>query len=213
MRRRLMTLRTIACLMLTFCIVANDNTFLLAGQFNATRSVGDQVEGWSKLPGTDGKEHSLADLKAYDVVIVVFTCNSCPYAVDYEDRINALARKFAEAKTNAVVVAINSNKIDADLLPAMKKRAEDKAFQFSYLFDESQQVAKQFGAVRTPEFFVLDKERRIAYMGAFDDNTKADAVTQKYLESAVDAMLASKPIEIKETAPVGCLIRFDRKRK
>ena len=146
-------------------------------------------------------------------MVVVFTCNSCPYAVDYEDRINALARKFTEAKLNAVVVAINSNKIEADLMPAMKKRADEKSFAFSYLFDEAQVVAKQFGAVRTPEFFVLDKERRIAYMGAMDDNTKPEAVTQRYLDSAVEALLASKPIAVKETAPVGCLIRFERKRK
>ncbi len=188
-------------------------THATAGQFNATRNIGDKVEGWSKLPGTDGKEHSLADLKSYDVVVVVFTCNSCPYAVDYEDRINALARKFKDSKSSAVVVAINSNKIEADLMPAMRKRAEEKSFEFAYLFDESQQVAKQFGAVRTPEFFVLDKDRNIVYMGAFDDNTKADSVEARYLELAVESLIATKPIGTKETAPVGCLIRFDRKRK
>jgi peroxiredoxin len=116
-------------------------------------------------------------------------------------------------KQNAAVVAINSNKIEADLMPAMKKRAEEKSFQFAYLFDEAQQVAKQFGAVRTPEFFVLNKERRIVYMGALDDNTKAESVTKKYLESAIDALTASKPIAVAETAPVGCLIRVERRRK
>ncbi len=189
------------------------NLTVLGGQFNPTRSIGDQVSGWSKLPGTDGKEHSLGDLKSFDFVVVVFTCNSCPYAVDYEDRINSLAKRFVESKQSAVVVAINSNKIETDLMPAMKRRAEEKAFQFAYLFDDAQEVAKQFGAVRTPEFFVLNKERQIVYMGAMDDNTNADSVTKKYLESAIDSLTTGKPIVTAETAPIGCLIRFDRRRK
>ncbi len=90
----------------------------------------DKVQGWSKLPGTDDKEHSIEELRDYDTLVVVFTCNSCPYAVDYEDRINALAKKFAHNKSSAAVVAINCNKVEADLLPAMKKRAQEKAFVF-----------------------------------------------------------------------------------
>jgi peroxiredoxin len=186
---------------------------VLGGQFNPTRSIGDQVTGWTKLPGTDGKDHSLEDLKSFDFVVVVFTCNSCPYAVDYEDRINGLAKRFVDLKQNAVVVAINSNKIETDLMPAMKKRAQDKSFRFDYLFDASQEVAKQFGAVRTPEFFVLNKDRKIVYMGALDDNTKPDLVTKRYIETAIDAAVAGKPIEVAETPPVGCLIRFERRRK
>jgi peroxiredoxin len=184
-----------------------------AGQFNPTRSIGDQIQGWSQLPGTDDRLHSMEDLKAHDVIVVVFTCNSCPYAVDYEDRINTLAKKFADAKINAAVVAINSNKVEADLLPAMKQRAESKGFRFDYLFDESQEVAKQFGAVRTPEFFVLNKERKIAYMGAMDDSTKPESVTQRYVEAAVDAVLAGRSVAVTETAPIGCLIRFERRKK
>ena len=202
---------------LSFAMLATSCTVscsvLLAGQFNPTRSIGDQVTGWSKLPGTDGKEHSLEDLKSIDFVVVVFTCNSCPYAVDYEDRINALAKRFVDLKQNATVVAINSNKIESDLMPAMKKRAEEKSFRFDYLFDESQEVAKQFGAVRTPEFFVLNKERKIVYMGSLDDNPKGTSITKKYIESAIDSLVSGKPIETTETAPVGCLIRLDRRRK
>ena len=206
-------LLNVAAIYVAAIYVASINAPLFAGQFNPTRNIGDQVTGWTNLPGADDKLHSLSDLKAFDVVVVVFTCNSCPYAVDYEDRINSLAKKFVDSKVSAAVVAINSNKIEADLLPAMKKRSTEKGFQFAYLFDESQEVCKQFGAVRTPEFLVLDKDRRIAYMGAFDDNTKAELVKQKYLEDAVSALLASKPVAIQETAPVGCLIRLDRKRK
>jgi peroxiredoxin len=212
MARRFASLSAVvACASLSLLLLSAYS--VQAGQFNATRSIGDKVEGWSKLPGADGKEHSIDDLKQFDFLVVVFTCNSCPYAVDYEDRINALAQQFSANQTKAAVVAINSNKIEADLLPAMKKRAEEKKFQFPYLFDESQQVAKQFGAVRTPEFFVLNKERQIVYMGALDDNTVPTAVTKKYLEEAIDALVAEKPVAVAETAPVGCLIRFDRKRK
>jgi len=182
------------------------------GQFNPTHNIGDHIEGWSKLPGTDGKEHSMANLQDRDVLVVVFTCNSCPYAIDYEDRINALSQLMIDSKLNAAVVAINSNKIEADSLTAMKKRAADKKFTFPYLFDASQEVCKQFGAVRTPEFFVLDQERRIAYMGAMDDHTKPELVTKKYVEDAMLALLKGEQIEPTETAPVGCLIRFERQR-
>ncbi len=183
-----------------------------AGEFNPTHNIGDQVAGWSKLPGTDGREHSMEDLKNRDVLVVVFTCNSCPYAVDYEDRINSLSKMFVESKINAAVVAINSNKVEADLPPAMKKRSEEKRFSFAYLFDESQEVCKQFGAVRTPEFFVLNRERRIVYMGALDNNTNPAMVTKKYVEEAVTATLKGEKVATAETAPVGCLIRFDRRR-
>lgn len=195
------------------CLLAWSNLHAgRAGEFNPTHNIGDSVEGWNKLSGTDGHEHSMSDLKAREALVVVFTCNSCPYAVDYEDRIKALHQLIVDSQLNAAVVAINSNKIEADSLEAMKQRAADKKFTFQYLFDESQQVCKQFGAVRTPEFFVLDKERRIAYMGAMDDNTKSNQVTKQYVVDALSALLKGEQIEPAETAPVGCLIRFERRR-
>ncbi len=186
---------------------------LLGGEFNPTHNIGDQIEGWKDLPGTDGKTHSMSDLKESEFLVVVFTCNSCPYAVDYEDRINALAKSYSESKSSVAVVAINSNKIEADLLPAMKERAKEKKFTFPYLFDDSQQVCKQFGAVRTPEFFVLNQDRRIVYMGALDDNTKPELVTKRYVETAISALSKGEQVEPAETAPVGCLIRIDRRRR
>lgn len=186
---------------------------LLAGKYNSDRNVGDQPEAWVDLPGADDKAHSLKDLEKFDVVVVVFTCNSCPYAVDYEERINALAKKYQTEASRVTVVAINVNKIEADQLPAMKKRAEEKKLVYPYLYDDSQKIAKAFGAVRTPEFFVLDKQRRIAYMGAMDDNTKADKVKINYLEEAIAATLDGKPVSLTETPPVGCAIRYVRERK
>jgi len=183
-----------------------------AGTFNADRAIGDVVPAWTDLPGTDGRRHSWADLVDRDLVIVVFTCNSCPYAQDYEDRINDLARRFSAPTSRVAVVAINSNLVPADAPDAMRERARAKDYRFPYLFDESQAVARSFGAVRTPEFFLLDRERRILFMGAMDDNAAASAVTRHHLDDAVAAAIEGRPIEVAETAPVGCLIRYARRR-
>lgn len=184
----------------------------IAGAYNPDRAIGDVVPAWKDLRGTDGRLHSWHDVADRDAVVVAFTCNSCPYAVDYERRIDDLARKHAGKDARVAVIAINSNLIPEDSPEAMKRRAEERGFSFPYLFDASQEVAKSFGAVRTPEFFVLDRERRIVYMGGFDDATKPADVKKRHVEDAVEAVLAGREVAVKETAPVGCLIRFDRKR-
>ncbi len=184
-----------------------------AGTFNPDRSIGDTVPAWDELPGVDGSTHAWEEVADRDFVVVVFTCNSCPYAVDYEERINELAKRHAGPASRVAVVAINANLIPEDSLSAMKKRAESRGFVFPYLFDESQEVPKSFGALRTPEVFLLDKARQILYMGAIDDNTDADQVEVRYLEDAINAALAETEIAITETPPVGCLIRFKRRRR
>lgn len=184
-----------------------------AGQFNPTLNVGDIVPAWPKLPGADGREYAWDDFKDKQLLVVVFTCNSCPYAVDYEDRLNRLAQKYSAADSAVGVVAINANRIEADQLPAMKQRATEKGFTFPYLWDESQQIPRSFGAARTPEFFVLDSSRRILYMGAMDDNTQAAGVQRQYVQEAIDAHLKQQPLQVAETAPVGCAIRYVRERK
>jgi peroxiredoxin len=185
---------------------------LEAGKFNKKVSVGDAAPTFSKLPGTDDKDHSLADLKNKDIVVVVVTCNHCPVAVAYEDRIIAFTKKYAGKDDSKVaVVAINVNNLPADKLDKMKERAKAKGFNFPYLYDESQEIAKKLGATVTPEFFVLDKNRKIAYMGAMDDNQKTDSVKSKYLEDAVDALLEGKKISTTETRARGCSVKFDSK--
>lgn len=181
-----------------------------AGEFNKVLKVGDPAPEWKDLPGTDGKNHSLADLKAKDAVVVVFTCNSCPFAVDYEDRIVSFARKHAGENSKVALVAINVNTIKEDSLPEMKKRAEKKKFPFDYLFDETQQIAKLYGANYTPEFFVLGKDRKVVYMGAFDDTSRAADVKVHYVEDALLAALAGKAAPKAETLARGCKIRFNR---
>lgn len=177
---------------------------LPAGEFNEAKSYLDPAPAWKELPGVDGETHSLANLKDKPVVVVAFTCNSCPYAVDYEDRLIALANKH----DNVAVVAINVNLVKADKLEAMQQRATEKKFPFPYLFDESQEIAREYGASRTPEFFVLNKERKIIYMGSFDDNTDANEVTKHYVKDAIQAALTGERPSVIETAPIGCSIRY-----
>ena len=179
----------------------------LAGEFNKTLSVGDAAPAWKDLPGTDGKTHSLAD-HAGKVVVLVFTCNSCAVAQQYEDRIVAFARTY---KDKVAVVAVNVNTIPEDRLDAMRKKAETKKFPFEYLYDASQKIARDYGATYTPEFFVLTKDRKVAYMGAMDDKTKADEVKERYLEAAVDAVLKGARPAKAETVAHGCLIRYKRR--
>ena len=181
-----------------------------AGEFTSARNVGDPAPVWSDLPGADGKTHSLADLKDTKVVVVVFTCNSCPVAAEYEDRIIAFAKNHAE---DVAVVAINVNRIEEDNLEHMKERAESKKFPYLYLFDESQKIAKDFGATYTPEFYVLGPDRKIVYMGGMDDNSDPAIVTENYLEPAVESILKGTPLKTKETRAIGCRVRYARARK
>ncbi len=182
-----------------------------AGEFNEVLSIGDAAPVWKDLPGTDGKTHSLADLAKADVVVVVFTCTSCPTAVDYEDRLQTLTKKYASE--NVAVVAISVNRVDADKLPALTKRVEEKKFAFPYLYDESQKIAKDYGAIFTPEFFVLNKERKVVYMGAMDDSTDAAGVKIRYVEEAIVAAKKGEKPTVAETIARGCRVRYARERR
>ncbi len=184
---------------------------VLAGEYNQVLDIGDPAPAWEDLEGVDGNRHSLSDLEAKQVVVVVFTCNSCPYAVDAEDRLIALHNKYADQ--NVALVAINVNKVEEDLLPAMKQKAEEKGFKFPYLFDGTQKIARDFGAMVTPECYVLDSKRRVRYMGPIDDSPDGRQITKKYLESAIDAVLAGEDPEIQEQVPIGCRVRYERTRR
>jgi len=180
-----------------------------AGKFNKTLSIGDAAPVWTDLEGTDGKKHALADFKDHEAIVVVFTCNSCPVAEAYEDRIVA----FAKANPTVGVVAINVNTAKDDALPAMKARAVKKKFSFPYLFDPTQEIARKYGAKYTPEFFVLNKARKIAYMGAMDDKSPPGEAKVKHVENAVKAALEGKAPAVAETsAAAGCGIKFNPKK-
>lgn len=186
---------------------------LFAGKYNKTLSIDDAAPTFSDLKDSSGKAHSLADWKDKDVVVVAFICNTCEYAVAVENRLNALQTKLA-VDGKAVLVAINPNKVEGDSLEKMAERVKEKGFQFTYVHDdEMQSTAKAFGATRTPEFIVLNKERKVVYMGALDDSPDAEKVKRDYVSEAIDAALAGKSPEITETVPIGCTVRYQRDRR
>jgi len=184
----------------------------LAGKYNSVLSIGDPAPAWKELEGVDGKKHALADLADKEVLVVVFTCNSCPVATDYEDRILAFSKKFAGAGSKVGLIAINVNKVAEDRLDKMKERAEAKGFDFPYIYDDTQKIGRAFGAAFTPEFFVLNRERKVVYMGGMDDNSNPTEVKNNYLDPAVEAALAGKAPARPEAPAIGCRVRYARER-
>ncbi len=174
--------------------------------------VGDIVEDF-KLENIDGKYVSLADNPNNKGYIVVFTCNTCPWAKLYEQRIIDLHNKYAEK--GVPVVAINPNDVvkqPGDTMEEMKKRAKDKGMPYPYLRDDTQEVARAFGAAYTPHIFLLansDGNYKVSYIGAIDDNPRVAAdVTRKYVEEAVDAMLGGEEIKDTQVKGIGCTIKW-----
>lgn len=168
-----------------------------------------------KLKNVDGKMVSMSDYSTAKGFIVIFTCNHCPFSKKYEDRINALNKKYA--KKGFPVIAINPN--DASQYPDdnfenMVKRAKEKKFSFPYLHDESQAVAKSYGATKTPDVFILQKEGTdliVKYTGAIDNNSdNPKEATEKYVEAAVEDLLAGKPVQNTFTKAVGCSIKWKK---
>lgn len=174
-------------------------------------AVGDAATDFS-LKNVDGKKVSLADYKQAKGFIVVFTCNHCPYAVAYEDRIIALDKKYKPL--GYPVIAINPNDPAAqpkDSYEAMQARAKEKAFTFPYLFDDGQTIYPQYGAEKTPHVFVLKKtgnKQVVKYIGAIDNNYRnAAEATEHYVADAVDALIAGKEPVVSKTVAIGCSIK------
>ena len=174
--------------------------------------VGDQADDF-KLKNTDGKMVSLADFKDAKGFIVIFTCNHCPYAKAYEQRIMDLDKKFKSQGFPVIAISPNDPvSVPDDSYDNMVKRAKDKNYSFPYLFDETQQVARKFGAMRTPHVFVLTRGSKgydVKYIGAIDDNTEdASQVQHHYVEDAVNALLQGKQVPVTETKAIGCTIKW-----
>jgi peroxiredoxin len=181
-----------------------------AGKLNY--GVGDTVSEF-KLKNVDGKMVSLADYKSSKGVIVIFDCNTCPYSRAYNDRVIQLNKKYSSQ--GFPVVAINANdpeQSDGDSFSEMVDMAKRKGYDFPYLVDETQAVAKSFGATNTPHVFVLKNEDgafKVAYIGAIDDSPRnAASASKKYVENAVDALLAGKPVAQTKTKAIGCGIKW-----
>ncbi len=191
---------------------------LVASAFTAnTSSVSDGYEVGDiatdfKLKNIDGNMVSLADYKDAKGYIVIFTCNTCPYAVQYEDRIIALDKKYASKGFPVVAIMPNNPEVQpGDSMDAMKARAASKGFTFPYLFDDGQKIYPQYGATKTPHVYLLEKTKKgnvVRYIGAIDDNYKdAEAVNTKYVEEAVDALMNGKEIKETKTRAIGCTIK------
>lgn len=178
---------------------------------NKGYQIGDIATDFS-LQNIDGKMVSLADYTEAKGFIVIFTCNTCPYAVAYEDRIEALNKKYADKGYPVIAIMPNNTDVQpGDSLEAMQARAKAKGFTFPYLKDEGQKIYPQYGATKTPHVYVLEKTKQgnqVKYIGAIDDNYQDEAsVSKKYVENAVGALLQGKEIEEKETRAIGCTIK------
>lgn len=175
--------------------------------------VGDMAMDF-KLKNYDGRMVSMADYKDAKGYIVIFNCNTCPYSKAYDSRIIALNKKYASK--GFPVLTINPN--DPDLSPGdsfdeMKSQAKRNKYDFPYLVDETQDVARTYGATNTPHVYVLDKisdgKLKVVYIGAIDDNSRdAEAVTKKYVEDAIEAVMQSKSVPVTQTKAIGCTIKW-----
>jgi peroxiredoxin len=181
---------------------------LNAGKFNRQLSIGDAAPAWSGLIGTDGKTYATADWKDAPAIVVLFTCNHCPVAQAYTERIKRLAAEFQPRGVK--LLAISVSRLPADNLERMTARATEQNYNFPYVIDPTQETGRQYGATCTPHAFLLDGNRKIAYMGAVDDHWQAaEHVEDHYLRDAIEAVLAGRKPEIAETRQTGCGIEYE----
>jgi peroxiredoxin len=163
-----------------------------------------------KLKGVDDKYYSLEDFSGKKVLCIIFSCNHCPYVKAVEDRINAIAKDYSGS--SFALICINSNDEAThpeDSFVEMKKRAAEKEFSFPYLRDETQETAKAYDAVCTPDIYVYDENRNLKYRGRIDDNWKDETkVTRQELRMAIDKLLAGKEIDFEQIPSMGCSVKY-----
>jgi len=181
-----------------------------AGKYNKVISVGDKAPDISGIPAVENGEQkslTLSDIKE-DVVVVVFLANHCPVVGQYEDRVIDFTKDYKEKGVKVVGIAVSQQ--EGDKIPGIKNYMSEHKSNYIYGYDESQAIGKAYGATRTPQFFVLDKERKIRYTGAMDDNPREDKVTKTYLRDAVDAVLKGEKVAVEETNAVGCGVSYTK---
>jgi peroxiredoxin len=162
-----------------------------------------------RLPGIDGSEHTLESYGDQAILVLVQSCNHCPYVQAWEGRMKAIQSDYAGR--GVALVAVNSNdpeRYPEDSFEEMGRRAAREGFNFDYLWDEDQSFARALGAERTPEVFVFDRERRLVYHGAIDDSRDETAVGRQYLRDALDAVLDGREPPVAETPPSGCSVKW-----
>lgn len=187
--------------------------FLIAGTpFKKGYEIGDTVANF-KLKNVDGKEVALIDYKSSKGVIVIFDCNTCPYSKAYNTRIIALNKNYASKGFPVITINTNDAKMSpGDSFDQMVKQAKKKAYDFPYLYDESQEVGRAFGATNTPHVYLLKNNAgkfQVAYIGAIDNNSRdASAADKKYVEDAITALISGKDVIVKQTKAMGCGIKY-----
>jgi peroxiredoxin len=162
------------------------------------------------LPGVDGATWSLDSFADAQLLLVVFTCNHCPYAIASEDRLIEIQNDYADKGLRMVAISPNdADKYPADSFDEMKKRAADKAFPFPYLYDESQQVTRSYDAVCTPDLFLFDRDRKLVYNGRIDDNwQEPEQVTRRDLRAVLDAAVTDGTVDFEHVPSMGCSIKW-----
>jgi len=181
----------------------------LAGKYNKAVSVGEKAPAFTGIPAVMRQKDTTIGLDKVnkdDLVVLVFLANHCPVVTAYEDRIIDFANAYKDKGVKIIGVSVND--LDSDRLPAIKERVQEKGYPFVYGYDESQKIGREYGATNTPQFFVLDEDRVIRYMGAMDDSQTESHVTKTYLKDAVDALLRGDSPEVSETRPVGCGVKY-----
>ena len=160
------------------------------------------------LPNTDGENISIEDFKA-EVLVVIFTCNHCPYAKAVEDRLIELGNNYSKTVDFVLISSNDAENYPADSPEKMAEQARNKKYPFPYLFDETQEVAKAYSAVCTPDIFLYNSERRLEYRGRLDDNWQdSNQVNREELRMAIDAVLSGNTIQFKQIPSMGCNIKW-----
>ena len=192
-------------------VVATEKISEVKSEMTKGYGIGDEATDF-KLKDVDGKMVSMADYKDAKGFIVIFTCNTCPFAVASEERIVALDKKYKELGYPVIAVNPNDPKVQPDdTYELMQAKAKEAGFSFPYLYDTNDKVYATYGATKTPHVYLLNKENGkniVKYIGAIDDNVRnADAVKNTFLANAIDELLASKEVTLKETKAIGCSIK------
>src|SRR2546425_10451915 len=164
------------------------------------------------LKGTDGKTHSLANVKGEKGTAVIFTCNECPFSKGYEDRLIGLAKTYQPEGIGFVAINANDPKIvPGDGFEFMVKRAQDKGLPYPYVIDETQEIATAYGARVTPHIFLLDAQGKLAYRGRVDDSLEQDKIKTHDFAAALDALVSGKPVQVAETKAFGCSVKYAKR--
>lgn len=175
----------------------------------AMLALGEAAPGFDGLLGADGNRYSLSSFHDRPILVVVFSCNHCPYAQAYEGRMVAIQRDYSSKGVQLVSINPNdANTYPEDGYPEMVKRSKEKGFNFPYLRDEDQSVVNAYGGVCTPHVFVFDSERKLRYRGRIDDSKDPVAVKSSDLRNALDDLASGKPVRVPDTRPFGCSIKW-----